>query len=603
MNRIYLLPEHISNQIAAGEVVQRPANIIKELVENALDASATHIQVFIEEAGKKMLRIVDDGTGMSETDARLCFTKHATSKLRKIEDLSHIHSMGFRGEALAAISAVAKVSLKTKTDNADNGILIEIENSQILKEEPCATPRGCDLYIRHLFFNVPARKVFLKSNSAENQYNFEAFIRLALAHPAIGFQLYNNGKVAYNLPGNTQLKKRITDIFGKSYDAKILPLTMETDYVQINGYIGKPETKRSKRGEQFFFINRRFIKNYALHQALMSAYQHLIPEKTYPFYALFITIDPARIDINIHPTKEEVKFEDTTVIYNYLKKAVQSTLNQFAITPTIDFDSVAEIETLPAVRNPHHIPRTVFKSDLLEDLKNPQRAHFIPSGSASQSPETWKAFFKPLPAPDKGEDDTPVPSVYTRLREENWLQKDYLQIHTEWLITGIANGILFIHQQYAHEIVLYERLVRQEFTLQPLSTQELFPIKLTLHPQDALLFDSLQPALTHIGYRIEKHADHYLVRARPALFQQQDIMEDIDHFLDIYKYAYPDESLCAQERLLRCIALKNAVKVGQVLHSEEMRQLAQDLFDCPEESVLRQHKKPFIIIPPPAVRV
>lgn len=598
MNRIYLLPEHISNQIAAGEVVQRPANIIKELVENALDASATQIQVFIEEAGKKILRITDNGTGMSEADARLCFTKHATSKLQKIEDLNHIHSMGFRGEALAAISAVAKVSLKTKTENAPNGLLIEIENSQILKEEPCAAPRGCDLYIRHLFFNVPARKVFLKSNSTENQYNFEAFIRLALAHPAISFQLYNNGKAAYNLPVSAQLKKRITDIFGKSYDAKILPLKMETDYVQINGYIGKPESKRSKRGEQFFFINRRFIKNYALHQAVMSAYQHLIPEKTYPFYALFITIDPGKIDVNIHPTKEEVKFEDTTVIYNYLKKAVQSTLSQFAITQTIDFDSVAEIEALPAVRNPHHIPRQVFKSDLLEDLKNPQRAHFIPSGN-TQSPEAWKAFFKPLPASDNvGDTPETPPSVYARLREENWLQKDYLQVHTEWLITGIAGGILFIHQQYAHEIVLYERLVRQKFTLSPLSAQELFPIKLTLNPQDALLFDSIQPTLAHIGYRIEKHTDHYLVTARPALFRQQDIMEDIDHFLDMYKYAYPDEALSAQERLLRCIALKNAVKVGQVLQPEEMRRLAQDLFDGPEESLLRQHKKPFIILSP-----
>ena len=348
---IQLLPDHIANQIAAGEVIQRPASAVKELLENAVDAGATEIQLIINDAGKALVQVIDNGKGMSETDARMAFERHATSKIKNIEDLFHIKTMGFRGEALASIAAVSQVEIKTKTPEAVTGTYIEIENSAVKKQEPIAWQQGTSIAMKNLFFNVPARRNFLKSNAAEMRYIVDEFIRVAMAFPDIFFSLTSNGQQVFHLERGS-LKQRVVQILGNNYNARLVSIKEETDYMNIYGFVGKPETAKKTRGDQYFFVNNRFIKSAYLNHAIMNAFDQMIAKDSFPMYVLFIDLDPSQVDINVHPTKQEIKFEDEKIVYAFVQSAVKHALAQFSITPALDFELDASIQKLDAVNKP-----------------------------------------------------------------------------------------------------------------------------------------------------------------------------------------------------------------------------------------------------------
>ena len=334
---IQLLPDAIANQIAAGEVIQRPASVVKELLENAVDAGATEIKLIVKEAGKTLIQVIDNGCGMSETDARMSFERHATSKIRGSEDLFAIRTMGFRGEAMASIAAVAQVEMRTRQHDQDLGNKLVIEASEVKVQEPCQCVAGTTLSVKNLFYNVPARRNFLKSNAAEMRHIVEEFQRIALANPELFFSLHHNGNQVFHLqPGN--LRQRIVAVFGAGTNKKLVPVEEDTDVLKLHGFVGKPEFAKKTRGEQYFFVNDRFIKSPYLNHAVMTAYEDLLPKEVYPLYIIFIDIDPARIDINVHPTKQEIKFDDERLVYNYLKVSVRHALGQFSITPSMDFD-------------------------------------------------------------------------------------------------------------------------------------------------------------------------------------------------------------------------------------------------------------------------
>ncbi len=375
---IELLPDNIANQIAAGEVIQRPASAVKELMENAIDAGASQVKLIVQDAGKSLVQVIDDGRGMSVTDARMAFERHATSKIRNIEDLFRIRTMGFRGEALASIAAVAQVELKTKRPSDENGTSIEIENSFVKKQEPVAFPNGTSIAMKNLFFNVPARRNFLKSNAAEMRHIVDEFIRVALSFPEIRFILYSNGQEVFHLEKGS-LKQRIVQILGVNYTSKLVSVQENTDYLNIVGFVGKPDTAKRTRGDQYFFVNNRFIRSAYLNHAVMTAFQQMIPGDSFPLYVLFIEIDPSRVDINVHPTKQEIKFEDEKIVYAFVQAAVKHALAQFSITPSLDFDLDPAIQRLDAVTKPVSPEGgpDIESSSLFQTFTRKNQAHFI----------------------------------------------------------------------------------------------------------------------------------------------------------------------------------------------------------------------------------
>ena len=377
-DKIVLLPDNIANQIAAGEVIQRPASAVKELLENAVDAGATEIRLIINDSGKSLVQVIDNGSGMSETDARMCFERHATSKIRSIEDLFHIRTMGFRGEALASIAAVAQVELKTKRESDDTGIYIEIENSIVQKQEPIAISNGTSIAMKNLFFNVPARRNFLKSNAAELRHIVDEFTRVALSFPQIFFSLVSNGQELFHLEAGS-LKQRIVQMLGNNYNAKLVSVKEETDYLNIYGFVGKPETAKKTRGDQYYFVNNRFIKSAYLNHAVMSAYQQMIPSDCFPMYVLFIELDPTQVDVNVHPTKQEIKFEDEKIVYAFVQAAIKHALAQFSVTPTLDFDLDASIQQLPSIQQPFTEKRqeAALSGSIFKGFTQKHQAHFI----------------------------------------------------------------------------------------------------------------------------------------------------------------------------------------------------------------------------------
>src|SRR5436190_4175961 len=391
-DKILLLPDNIANQIAAGEVIQRPASAVKELLENAVDAGATEIKLIINDAGKSLVQVIDNGSGMSETDARMCFERHATSKITSIEDLFHIRTMGFRGEALASIAAVAQVELKTKRAGDETGVYIEVENSIVIQQEPVAAPTGTSIAMKNLFFNVPARRNFLKSNSSELRHIVDEFIRVAMAFPGIFFSLTSNGQQIFHLEKGT-LKQRIVQILGSSYSAKLVSVNEETDYMNIYGFVGKPEIAKKTRGDQYFFVNNRFIKSAYLNHALMNAFDAMIAKDSFPMYALFIDLDPSQLDINVHPTKQEIKFEDEKIVYAFVQSAVKHALAQFSITPTLDFDLDVSIQQLDAVSKPFTEEKksSASSSSLYSTFTKKNQSHFIESKSELKH---WKDFYE-----------------------------------------------------------------------------------------------------------------------------------------------------------------------------------------------------------------
>ena len=577
---ITLLPDNIANQIAAGEVIQRPASAVKELLENAVDAGATTIQLIINDAGKSLVQVVDNGSGMSDTDARVCFERHATSKIRTIEDLFHIRTMGFRGEALASIAAVAQVELKTKRASDETGTYIEVDNSVVRRQEPVATANGTSIAMKNLFFNVPARRNFLKSNAAEMRHIVDEFTRVALSFPAIQFTLTANNQQLFYLEAGS-LKQRIVQLLGSHYNAKLVTVKEETDYMNIYGFVGKPETAKKTRGDQYFFVNNRFIKSPYLNHAVMSAYQEMIPADSFPMYVLFIDLDPTQVDVNVHPTKQEIKFEDEKIIYAFVQAAIKHALAQFSVTPTLDFDLDASIQRLPSIQQPFtEEKRTAASSgSIFKGFTQKHQAHLIEKTNASGL-RHWKDFYESV----QGQETPASPDLPPKKPQPE--DQEISQLLNTYIVIPSGHGFLLIHQQAAHERVLFERLLRASKD-KPVATQRsMFPSTLELTPADAAVMEELLGDLQYLGYIIEPFGRNtYVIQGTPADVEQGQEKYVIDILLEQYKHFSPEVKFSKREKLIRSLARQQSVKSGTRLTEREMRQLVQDLFACEQPNI------------------
>jgi len=585
-DKITLLPDNIANQIAAGEVIQRPASAIKELLENAVDAGATEIKLLINDAGKALIQVIDNGSGMSETDARMSFERHATSKIKSIEDLFHIRTMGFRGEALASIAAVAQVELKTKRAEDETGVYIEVENSTVKKQEPIAAPVGTSIAMKNLFFNVPARRNFLKSNAAEMRHIVDEFTRVAMSFPEILFTLTANNQQLFHLEAGS-LKQRIVQLLGNNYNAKLVTVKEETDYMNIYGFVGKPETAKKTRGDQYFFVNNRFIKSPYLNHAVMSAYQEMIPSDSFPMYVLFIDLDPAVVDVNVHPTKQEIKFEDEKIIYAFVQAAVKHALAQFSVTPTLDFDLDASIQQLSSIQQPFTEERKSAASSgsIFKGFTQKHQAHFIEKSDKNEL-KHWRDFYESKET-GVGSQESTLKSGDTLPTHDSRLQTDgeLTQLLNTYITLPSANGFLLIHQQAAHERVLYERL-KTASKDKPVATQRsMFPSTLELTPADAAVMQEIIGDLQQLGYTIEPFGKNtFVIQGTPADVEAGNEKHIIDILLEQYKHFSNEVKFSKREKLIRSLARQQAIKTGVRLTEREMRQLVHDLFSCEQSN-------------------
>ena len=585
---IQLLPENIANQIAAGEVVQRPASVVKELLENAIDAGATEIRLAVKDAGKTLIQVVDNGCGMSEIDARMCFERHATSKIRDAKDLFSIRTMGFRGEAMASIGAVAQVELKTARAGDEVGTCIFVENSEVKSQDPCQHPKGTSISVKNLFFSVPARRNFLKSDPVELRHIIDEFQRVAIAHPDLSFSMHNNDQETMRLmPG--KLRQRLVKVFGEPLNKKLVPVQEETDTVRISGFVGKPDYFKKTRGEQYFFVNNRFIKSSYLHHAVIGAYDGLLPADTYPLYVLFLELDPGRIDINVHPTKQEIKFDDEKLIYNVLKVTVRHALGSHNITPSLDFDTEPAFNIAPT-----HIPKKPVDSETVrsvggggtkkeaqqtsrdaDNLRNWQRLY---EGLESAATRTEREVVPPEGFSIVPSDDVPASSGTAGFTKG---EKEPYQIHGQYIVSQIKSGFLLIDQQAASERILFERYL-DALKNQPITTQRaLFPKTISLAPADAELLREILDEVCKLGFEITEFGDKaFIIQGTPS---EMDHSEDEQTMLERVLSQYKENmemSTGIQENLARAMARNTALKRGQPLNPVEMRDLIDQLFAC-----------------------
>ena len=582
MDIINILPDSVANQIAAGEVVDRPAGAVKELLENAMDAGATHIDLIVKDAGRTLIQVIDNGRGMSDSDARLCFERHATSKIHRSDDLFAIHTMGFRGEALASIAAIAQVELRTRLHDSELGTTVQIEGSHITSQQPTACQPGTSISVKNLFFNVPARRNFLKKDSVELSHIEEVFKRIVLVHYDIGFTFVSNGKTLYDLRPGTMLQ-RIAGIYGNHYKERFYEVQEETDLVSISGFVGKPEYSRRTRGEQYLFVNGRYIKHPALSAAVERAYDDMLPDRSYPSYFIALHVDPSRIDVNIHPTKTEVRFVDDHALFAILRSAVKKSLGVFTLANQLSFDTPDDFNIGPAPAG--YVPPAPTVS------YNPDYNPF--KASASQSRMTLKSLDVP-DIPDFPE-LTEAPEAQEAPQHQT---SACMQMQGRYIVTALSSGLAIIDQQRAHERVIYDRLNSSQQTA--VSSQTLlFPVNCQFTVADAELFGELLPDLRGYGFEVEPAGQAtFIVTATPSDLKECDLQPLFDQMLADYKgatmqkYANRSQSLCVS--LARQMAIKN----GKVLSQEEMQQLVADLFACPMADTSPSGKKIITIVNP-----
>ena len=592
---IQLLPDNIANQIAAGEVIQRPASAVKELLENAVDAGADEIKLIVNDAGKALIQVIDNGRGMSGTDARMAFERHATSKIKNIEDLFRIKTMGFRGEALASIAAVGQVELKTKRAEDETGVYIEIENSHVIKQEPVAAPVGTSIAMKNLFFNVPARRNFLKSNAAELRHIVDEFIRVAMSFPEIFFSLTSNGQQVFHLEKGT-MKQRIVQVLGNSYAAKLVPVQEHTDYMNIYGFVGKPETAKKTRGDQYFFVNNRFIKSAYLNHAVMNAFDEMIAKDSFPMYTLFIDLDPSQVDINVHPTKQEIKFEDEKIVYAFVQSAVKHALAQFSITPTLDFELDPTIQSLDAVSKPftEENKSSASSSSLYKTFTQKNQSHFIESKSELKH---WKDFYEPGKKLTGGVTEGEAVNMQQlhSTNDQRPTTDNLFQLHNSFIVVQTNRGYFLVHQQNAHERILYERF-NVAVDGKPISTQQsLFPATMELAAADAVLLHELLPDLNHLGYLLEPFGNNaFVVQGTPADVDQGNEKAAIEKILEQYKHFSSDLKFSKREKLLRSLSLQQSIKAGTSLTEKEMKVLVEDLFNCHTPNITANGKPTYL---------
>lgn len=580
-SRIQLLPDHIANQIAAGEVIQRPASAVKELLENAVDAGATEVQLIVVDAGKTLIQVVDNGSGMSELDARMAFERHATSKIRQIDDLFQIRTMGFRGEALASIAAVAQVELKTKRKEDAAGTRVELEHSAVVLQEPIAMADGTSIAMKNLFFNVPARRNFLKSNAAEMRHIVEEFIRVAMAFPQVFFSLTSNGQQQYFLERGT-LKQRLVQVLGNTYQSKLVPVQEQTDYLNITGFVGKPDTAKKTRGDQYLFVNSRFIRSGYLNHAIMHAFDAMIPKDSFPMYALYIDLDPAQVDINVHPTKQEIKFEDEKIVYAFVQSAVKHALAQFSITPTLDFELDAGIQHLDAVSkpfSPEQVDETK-RSSLYQGFTQKNQAFFIErSSSDAGHAGGWKSLMQEVDQQQTGSSMLPIPDIEPPPAHVQGSMISVREISDNvaplvlaggFILLQDAQGFLLLHQQNVHERILYERY-QQALDGQPMASQRsMFPSTWSVSPTDTPILMELLPDLQLLGYQIEPFGtDTCIIHGIPADLEPGHEVQAIERMLEQYKHFSLDLRFSRREKLVRSLAAQRAIRSTKQLAIDE----------------------------------
>lgn len=592
---IQLLPDTVANQIAAGEVVQRPASVVKELVENSIDAGAEKILVVIKEAGKSLIQINDDGKGMSETDARLSLERHATSKIRQADDLFRITTKGFRGEALASITAIAQVELKTRQESDSLGVLIEVEGNKVNRQEPVQCGKGTDIKVKNLFFNVPARRNFLKSNVVEFNAITEEFLRVALAHPEIAFALEHNGSEIYRVEKST-LRQRIANLMGANYNEKLVPVKEETDLVKINGFVVKPEFAKKRRGEQYFFLNNRFIKNAYLHHAVMKAYEQLLSADSFPSYFLFIEVDPSFVDINIHPTKTEVKFEDEKAIYLVLRSTIKRSLGIYNIAPTLDFEQEKSHDFFsnsdlppkaPTIRvNPDFNP---FQREL--NLKNTIGGSSNDKQFRGLSPETrfdeaQKAAFD-LADRDRTRmsptDDLPKegPEENASLFAEEDTSNKHLQVAETYIFSRLKTGVMVIHQQYAHQRILFDRVMNSEHEYHHPSQRLIFPILHEFRFDQVNVIRDHQAFLQKIGFEIQSMGGNSMgIIGIPVGIADQKVVSTLEDLLEDLIHLGAENTANGKSFMATLYARNFSIKRGQRLDVLEMQNLVDELFGC-----------------------
>jgi DNA mismatch repair protein MutL len=573
---IRLLSDRVANQIAAGEVIQRPASVVKELVENAIDAGCQAVQVIIKDAGKTLIQIVDDGCGMSDTDARMAFEKHATSKIRSADDLFNIRTKGFRGEALASIGAVAQVELKTKLAEDNVGTKIEIAGSTIKSQEACQCPTGTAFQVKNLFFNVPARREFLKSDAVEFRHIIDEFQRVAFTHPDVAFSLHHNGNEIFNLPA-TPLRQRIVRLLGPRYDQRLVPMAESTDIVQLEGFIGKPEYAKKSRGEQFFFVNDRFIRNHYLHHAVTRAFEELLPKGFHPLYLIYMTIDPSEIDVNIHPTKTEIKFKDERSIYAIINSAVKQSLGKFNITPSIDFNTEVSINVAPLaagqeVKQPNVKVNPQYNPFVEKERKQGLAGRF---GQKNSAPDNWQEVFevtKQVEIPQEIES-----------RSEPIVDASFpvFQIAGKYIASRIKSGLIVVNQQLAHERILYEKHLMYLSRNCGCTQQLLFPQTLDLSPSDFEIVKSREDDIRALGFDFEEFGKStYKFAGLPAESRSSNVDQVFDSFLDQIKNHTDKLQSEPQRQLALALARSLCISEGTSLSHAEMRQLLDELFGC-----------------------
>ncbi len=593
---IKLLPEGIANQIAAGEVVQRPASVVKELLENSVDAGATNISLIIRESGKSLIQVVDNGDGMSPTDARMSFERHATSKIRKTEDIFQIRTMGFRGEALASIAAVAQVELRTKKDEAELGTEVIVHASSLKGQEPVASKKGTSICVKNLFYNIPARRSFLKSNPVEFKHINDEFHRVVLAHPEIAFSFFQNDQEIHRLdPG--KLSKRIIQLFGKNYQNQMIPCQEHTPDIQVTGYVGKPEFSKKTRGEQFFFVNGRYIKNNYLGHAVTSAFEGLMPVDFFPFYVLFLEIDPARVDINVHPTKTEVKFQDDRLLYGVIRSAVRQALAQFNVTPSLDFEADINFE---------------FSSQRLpgRDSASPEERSYASyrslDAAAKRSQENWRELYDVARKEEEREreqaqNETPLQTITVTsdldAGQPSGRSHKSLQLHGQYVIRQVKSGMVMIDQSAAHERILYEKYLAILDGGMGASQSCLFPQHIQLNTSDYSLLNELKSEIRQLGFDFEPFGDRgIVVNGVPADLAGSNEKEILEGLIEQFKSNQETLSLDHRHNLARSLASRTAIRKGKELGEREVDELVEQLFACRQPNYTPGGSPTFVVL-------
>jgi DNA mismatch repair protein MutL len=602
---IQLLPDSVANQIAAGEVIQRPASVVKELVENALDAGATEITIHIKDAGKTLIKITDNGCGMSPTDARMAFERHATSKINSANDLFCIRTMGFRGEAMASVAAIAEVELRTKRMEDEVGTLIHITGSEVIAQEPVACSNGTTITVKNLFYNVPARRKFLKANSTELKNTIHEIQRVALPNPEIRFSFYHNSSLVYEL-GQSNYRRRISDIFGKAINQSLIPVEEETSMVNIFGYVGQPKFARKTTGEQFFFVNKRFMRHPYFHKAVMQAYEKLLPADAFPSYFLFLDIDPANIDINVHPTKTEIKFENDVALWQIIHAAVRESLGKHNVVPSIDFDQSGNIE-IPVISKLQGEVR--FPEIPVNQNYNPfEQEKISPEGTSNHvrferdKTDNWEELYRGFSDNNRNNDDFQLPfgredKNGTRKAEIHPAKK-VMQLKQRYILSPVKSGLMVIDQKRAHERILFEKFMDVLRSESVASQQQLFPQTIELDAGDAALLKSILNDLHSLGFDIREFGRNtFIISGTPGMLDIASPEMIVEKLLEEFKNSPVDARAKAREQVAFSLAKASSLNYGTELKQEEIIHLIDNLFACATPNYSPDGKKVLTIIP------